>query len=238
MDPAYEKISRRISCRTRRPLPTAFAKRLVQAHPSRHGPARTYLGLLVKCRAVLIWQDPIPPSIIRWSTRIDMAALKETRPASGLSMPQLVRTAWASASTYPRQRQARRRQWRAHPPRAAEGLGGQPAGRARPPCSATLEAIRRDFNASAHGRQEDLACRPDRARRLSRRWRHAASRAGGAPSACPSHPAAWMPSAEQTDVESPSRCSSRVADGFRNYLGKGHDSRRRPRTAVDRAAAC
>ena len=94
------------------------------------GPVARYLGPEVPAET-LLWQDPIPAVTHELIDAEDIASLKGQILASGLSVSQLVSTAWASAVVLPRQRQARRRQRRAHPPRAAERVGGQrprPAG--------------------------------------------------------------------------------------------------------------
>ena len=97
-DPAYEKISRRFhgeSGSVRRRLRPG----VVQADAPRHGPARAYLGPEVPAEE-LIWQDPIPAVNHKLIGVKDIAALKGKILASGLSVSQLVSTAWASASTF------------------------------------------------------------------------------------------------------------------------------------------
>ena len=120
------------------------------------GPVSRYLGPWVP--EPQLWQDPVPAVDHELIDDADIAALKAKILASGLSISQLVSTAWASAATLPRHRQARRGQRGADPPRAAEGLGGQRAGRAGRRCSQTLEQIQQDFNgAQSGGKQVSLA---------------------------------------------------------------------------------
>ncbi len=138
--------------------------RLVQADASRHGPASRYLGPLVPKEA-LIWQDPVPAVDHPLVSEQDIAALKAKILASGLSISQLVSTAWASASTFrgsdkrggangARIRLAPQKDWEVNQPtRAQEG-----AGQAR----SDPEGVQR----VAIGREKSLARRSDRARRL------------------------------------------------------------------------
>jgi catalase-peroxidase len=120
-----------------------------------------YLGPLVP-KEELIWQDPIPAVDHPLIGEQDIAALKAKILASGLSFRSSSRPPGLGLDL-PRLRQARRRQRRAHSPRAAEGLGGQPAGAAREGAQ-KLEGIQKEFR-----RQESLARRPDRSRRQRRR---------------------------------------------------------------------
>ena len=123
MDPAYEKISRRFH-KNPQEFAEAFAKAWYKLTHRDMGPIQLYRGKLVP-KEPLIWQDPIPAVDHPLIDDKDIAALKAKILASGLSVSQLASTAWASASTFREFRQARRRQRRAHSPRAAEGLGGQ-----------------------------------------------------------------------------------------------------------------
>src|SRR4029077_8720589 len=135
-DPEFEKISRRFL-----DDPQAFADAFAHAwfkliHRDM-GPRARYLGPEVP-KEEFLWQDPIPAVNHKLVDDKDIASLKSKVLASGLSVSQLVSAAWASASTFrgsdkgggghfSRLRQARRRQLCAHSPRAAEGLGSQPA---------------------------------------------------------------------------------------------------------------
>ena len=127
------------------------------------GPRARYLGKLVP-KEVLIWQDPVPAVDHPLVDDKDIAALKEKIAASGLSIAQLVGTAWASASTFrggdkrggangARIRLAPQKDWEVNQPAELEKV------------LATLEGIQKDFNGAHDGRQEDLAGRPDRAGR-------------------------------------------------------------------------
>ena len=171
-DPAYEKISRRF-LEHPEAVRRRLRPRLVQADPPRHGPARA-LPRVRRCRPKsCIWQDPIPAVDHPLIDAQDIAALKDKILASGLSVSRAGVDRLGVGLHLPRLRQARRRQRRAHSPRAAEGLGRSISRRSSPRCSKTLEGIQSDFNSAAVGRQEGLARRSDRARRLRRR------RAGG-----------------------------------------------------------
>ena len=146
-DPAYEKISRRFYEHPDQ-FADAFARAWFKLTHRDMGPIVRYLGPLVP-KETLIWQDPIPAVNHPLIGEKDIAALKAKilgrrpfgvaarldRLGLGLDLPRL--------------RQARRRQRRAHPPCAAEGLGGQRAGPARDGARQKLEAIQKEFNASA-----------------------------------------------------------------------------------------
>jgi catalase-peroxidase len=124
MDPIYEPIARAST----RPggLRRRLRPRLVQADPPRHGPARRYLGPEVPAEE-LIWQDPVPAVDHPLIDAQDIAGLKARILASGLSVSELVTTAWASASTFrgsDKRGGANGARIRLAP---QKGLGGQPA---------------------------------------------------------------------------------------------------------------
>jgi catalase-peroxidase len=98
MDPAYEKISRRFHANPDQ-FADAFARAWFKLTHRDMGPKERYLGSEVP-KEVLIWQDPIPPAHNKLIKDKDIKALKEKILASGLSISELVSTAWASASTY------------------------------------------------------------------------------------------------------------------------------------------
>ena len=131
VDPEYRKI-----CERFRADPAYFADAFARAwfklcHRDM-GPKARYLGPEVPAED-LIWQDPIPsPDYGPIDRRDDIAALKEKIAGLRPSVAELVTTAWASACDLSRLGPSRRRQWRAHPPRAAKGLGRQRAGQAGP----------------------------------------------------------------------------------------------------------
>src|SRR5579885_130759 len=98
-DPAYEKISRRFY-ENPKEFADAFARAWFKLTHRDMGPRARYLGPLVP-KEVLIWQDPVPaPNRKTMIGDKDVAALKAKILASGLSVPQLVSAAWASASTF------------------------------------------------------------------------------------------------------------------------------------------
>ena len=160
IDPAYEEISRRFH-ENPDEFRLAFAKAWYKLLHRDMGPVSRYLGPWVAGAAALA--GPGPRRRPRLVGDEDVAGLKAKVLDSGLSVEQLVGTAWASAATLPRHRQAGRRQRRPHPPRAAEGLGGQPAGELAAVLE-TLEEVQQEFNGA--GGAAGLAGRPDRARRL------------------------------------------------------------------------
>ncbi len=147
-DPAYEKISRRFYEHPDQ-FADAFARAWFKLTHRDMGPIQRYLGPLVP-KETLIWQDPIPAVDHPLIDAQDIAALKAKILASGLSVSQLVSTAWASASTFrgsdkrggangARIRLAPQKDWAVNnPPELAKVLQ-------------TLEAIQSAFNASATG---------------------------------------------------------------------------------------
>ena len=125
-DPVYEKISRRFYEHPDE-FADAFARAWFKLTHRDMGPIVRYLGPLVP-KEELIWQDPIPAVNHELVGDKDIAALKAKILASGLSVSQLVSTAWASASTFrgsDKRGGANGARIRLSP---AEGLGGQPAG--------------------------------------------------------------------------------------------------------------
>ncbi|HVZ13263.1 MAG TPA: catalase/peroxidase HPI, partial [Bauldia sp.] len=147
-DPAYEKISRRFYEHPDQ-FADAFARAWFKLTHRDMGPRARYLGPLVP-KEVLIWQDPIPAVDHKLIDDKDIADLKAKVLASGLAVPELVSTAWASASTFrgsdkrggangARVRLAPQKDWEVN----------QPAQLAK--VLAKLEAIRKEFNASAAG---------------------------------------------------------------------------------------
>ena len=157
MDPAYEKISRRFYEHPDQ-FADAFARAWFKLTHRDMGPIVRYLGPLVP-KEELIWQDPIPTVNHPLIGEQDIAALKAKILASGLSVSQLVSTAWASASTF----RGSDKRGGANGARirlsAAEGLGRQSAG--------SVEDGSAEARSDPEGvRQEGLACRRDRSRRL------------------------------------------------------------------------
>ncbi|SDY27906.1 catalase-peroxidase [Lysobacter sp. yr284] len=210
-DPAYEKISRRFFENPDQ-FADAFARAWFKLTHRDMGPRVRYLGKEVPAEE-LIWQDPIPAVDHALIDAGDIAALKARILASGLSVSELVSTAWASASTFrgsdkrggangARIRLAPQKDWEVN----------QPAQLAK--VLATLEGIQTDFNASAGGGKKvslaDLIVLGGAAG-----VEQAANNAGVAVEV-PFAPGRMDASAEQTDVDSFAVLEP-LADGFRNY---------------------
>ena len=163
MDPVYEPIARRFHEHPQE-LADAFAKAWFKLTHRDMGPRSRYLGPLVPSEPQL-WQDPVPAVSHPLVGAQDVAALKEKILASGLSVSQLVSTAWASASTFrgtdkrggangARIRLAPQNGWAVNDPaQLAQVL-------------ATLEVDPAGVRGAGHRRYADLARRPDRAGRL------------------------------------------------------------------------
>ncbi|GMV21512.1 MAG: catalase-peroxidase [Acidimicrobiia bacterium] len=212
MDPIYEKISRRFLEHPDQ-FADAFARAWFKLTHRDMGPIQRYLGPLVP-KEVLIWQDPIPAANHPLVDDADVQALKAKVLASGLSVPELVSTAWASASTYrgsdkrggangARVRLAPQKDWEVNnPAQLAKVL-------------ATLEGIQQDFNgAQKNGKRISLA---DLIVLAGNAGVEKAARDGGNPVEVPFTPGRMDASQEQTDVESFAVMEPK-ADGFRNYL--------------------
>jgi catalase-peroxidase len=215
MDPAYEKISRRY-LQNPQEFADAFARAWFKLTHRDMGPVARYLGPLVPTEE-LLWQDPVPAVDHPLVDAQDVSALKAKVLASGLSIPQLVRTAWASASTFrgsdkrggangARIRLAPQKDWEAN----------DPAELAR--VLSTLEDIRQGFNGAQQGGKRislaDLIVLGGSAAI------EAAARQGGSDISVPFTPGRTDASLEQTDVNA-FEVLEPVADGFRNYVRKG-----------------
>ncbi len=228
VDPAYEKISRRFLDN-----PQAFAEAFARAwFKLTHrdlGPKSRYLGPEVP-KEDLLWQDPLPTVHHPLIDEADVAALKARVLASGLSVSELVGTAWASASTFrgsdkrggangARLRLAPQKDWAANQPEQLAGV------------LATLEGIRGEFNRTATGgKQVSLADLIVLAGNAG--IEQAASQAGHAVNV-PFSAGRADASQEQTDVESFAVLEP-IADGFRNYL-KGRYSVPAEALLIDKA---
>jgi catalase-peroxidase len=216
MDPAYAKISKRFH-ENPQEFADAFAKAWFKLTHRDMGPRSRYLGSLVPSEPQL-WQDPVPPVAGELIGAADIASLKTQILTSGLSASQLVSTAWASASTF----------------RGTDKRGGANGGRIRlapqkdwavnnPPALAkalnTLEGIQKTFNAAQGGKKSvslaDLIVLGGCAAVEQ------AAKKAGFDIQVPFKPGRTDASQEQTDVESFS-VLEQTADGFRNYLGNGH----------------
>ncbi|HUJ94116.1 MAG TPA: catalase/peroxidase HPI [Terriglobales bacterium] len=211
-DPAYEKISRRFYEHPDQ-FADAFARAWFKLTHRDMGPIVRYLGPLVP-KEHLPWQDPIPAVNHPLVNEQDIAALKAKILASGLSVSQLVSTAWASASTFrgsdkrggangARIRLAPQKNWEVN----------QPAELAK--VLQKLEAIQKEFNASASGGKKvslaDLIVLGGNAAIEK------AAKAAGFDVKVPFTPGRMDASQEQTDVESFEPLEPK-ADGFRNYI--------------------
>jgi catalase-peroxidase len=181
------------------------------------GPISRYLGPDVPSEE-LLWQDPVPAVTHELIGEQDIATLKARILASGLSIGQLVSTAWASASTFrgsdkrggangARIRLAPQKDWEVNEPaRLAKAL-------------ATLKGIQKDFNQSqSSGKKVSLA---DLIVLGGCAAVEAAAKKAGHDVRVPFSPGRTDASQEQTDVESFAPLEPK-ADGFRNYLGNGH----------------
>ena len=214
-DPVYEKISRRF-LENPDQFADAFARAWFKLTHRDMGPLARYLGQLVP-KEGLIWQDPIPAVDHPFIDAQDMAALKAKILASGLSISQLVTTAWASAATFrgsdkrggangARIRLAPQKHWEVN----------QPAELAK--VLQKLEAIQKDFNgAPSGGKKVSLA---DLIVLGGCAAVEAAAKKAGQDVKVPFSPGRMDASQEQTDVDSFAVLEP-AADGFRNHARKG-----------------
>ena len=220
MDPDYEKISRRF-----REHPDEFADAFARAwfkltHRDM-GPRSRYLGPEVPAED-LIWQDPVPAVDHKLIDAKDIADLKAKILASGLSVSELVGTAWASASTFrgsdkrggangARIRLAPQKDWEVNQPAALAKV------------LLKLEAIQNEFNSSSQsngskGKKVSLA---DLIVLAGNAAVEEAAKKAGHEVKVPFSPGRTDASQEQTDVHSFAVLEP-AADGFRNYVRKGH----------------
>ncbi len=210
-DPAYEKISRRFH-QDPQAFADAFARAWFKLTHRDMGPKALYLGPEVPAET-LIWQDPVPAVDHPLVDAQDVAQLKTRILTSGLTVAELVATAWAAASTFrgsdkrggangARIRLAPQKDWEANdPPQLARVLG-------------VLEGIQRDFNAQAAGGKRislaDLVVLGGNAAVES------AAQEAGQPVELPFRPGRTDASQDQTDVQSFAVLEPQ-ADGFRNF---------------------
>jgi catalase-peroxidase len=216
MDPIYEPISRRFMT-DHEAFADAFARAWFKLTHRDMGPKVRYLGPEVPAED-LIWQDPVPAVDHELADAADIAALKRQVLSSGLSVSQLVSTAWAAASSF----------------RGSDKRGGANGGRIRlepqngwevnePDRLATvlrvLEGIQQSFNAAqAGGKKVSLA---DVIVLAGSAAVEQAARDAGVEIEVPFAPGRTDASQEHTDTESFAVLEP-AADGFRNYLGKGN----------------
>jgi len=219
MDPIYEKISRRF-LENPQELADAFSKAWFKLTHRDMGPLSRYLGPLVP-KEPLIWQDPVPAVDHELIGEQDIAALKGIiLKTEGLSISQLVTTAWASAATFrgtdkrggangARIRLAPQKDWEVN----------QPAELAK--ILAILEAIQKDFNAvQSGGKKVSLA---DLIVLGGCVAVEEAAKKAGHDVKVPFSPGRTDATQEQTGVHSFAVLEP-VADGFRNYIHKGQES--------------
>jgi catalase-peroxidase len=216
MDPAYEKISRHFMVNPAE-FADAYARAWFKLTHRDMGPRARYLGALVPAE-VLIWQDPVAAVDHTLVDAQDIAALKAKLLASGLSIAQLVTTAWASASTFrgsdkrggangARIRLAPQKDWEVN----------QPAQLAQ--VLAKLEAVQKEFNgAQAAGKKISLA---DLIVLGGCAAVEAAAKKAGVEATVPFEPGRTDATQAQTDVASFAPLEP-TADGFRNYIRPGH----------------
>jgi catalase-peroxidase len=212
VDPAYEKISRRFHENPDQ-FADAFARAWFKLTHRDMGPRARYLGPEVP-KEDLLWQDPVPAVDHKLIDAQDIAALKGKILASGLSIPQLVTTAWASAATFrgsdkrggangARIRLAPQKDWAVNQPAELATVLSK------------LEAIQKEFNAAQTGGKKvslaDLIVLGGGAAIEQ------AAKAAGQTIEVPFTPGRTDASQDQTDVESFAVLEP-VADGFRNFL--------------------
>ncbi len=218
IDPIYEKISRRFLDHPEE-FADAFARAWFKLTHRDMGPIARYLGPLVP-KEQLIWQDPVPAVDHELIDAQDKTALSAKILASGLSISQLVSTAWASASTFrgsdkrggangARIRLAPQKDWEVN----------QPAELAK--VLSTLETIQKEFNAAqAGGKKVSLA---DLIVLGGSAAIEEAAKKAGNDVKVPFSPGRTDATQEQTDVASFAVLEP-TADGFRNYIRKGGEA--------------
>jgi catalase-peroxidase len=208
-DPIYEPIARRFLANPDQ-LADAFARAWFKLIHRDMGPLSRYLGPEMPAEE-LLWQDPIPAVDHELVNDSDVAALKSKILASGLSVPQLVSTAWAAASTFRgsdkrgganggRLRLAPQKFWQANQPEQLANVLGK------------LENIQNEFNSG--GKKISLA---DLIVLAGNAGVEQAAKNAGHSVTVPFTPGRMDASQEQTDVESFGFLEP-IADGFRNYL--------------------
>jgi len=229
VDPAYEKVSRRFY-ENPEAFADAFARAWFKLTHRDMGPRARYLGPEVPAE-VLIWQDPVPAVDHTLVDANDVANLKKKVLDSGLTVAQLVSTAWASASTF----------------RGSDKRGGANGGRIRlapqkywevnNPVELSkvldkLEAIQKEFNASQSGGKKismaDLIVLAGCA------GVEQAAKNSGHTVTVPFTPGRTDATAEQTDVES-FEVLEPIADGFRNYINKSRSKSSAEDLLIDKA---
>ncbi|MBK9277028.1 MAG: catalase/peroxidase HPI [Candidatus Obscuribacter sp.] len=215
-DPEYSRIARRFQ-QNPEEFKLAFAKAWFKLTHRDMGPRSRYLGAEVPKEA-LIWQDPVPAADYKMIEASDVAALKGKILASGLTVPELVRTAWASAATFrgtdkrggangARIRLAPEKNWAVNDPEELSKV------------LKVLEGIQSDFNKRKDGKKVSLA---DLIVLGGSAAVEAAAKKAGYDVKVPFEPGRTDASQEQTDVSSVAVLEP-TADGFRNYYGKSNE---------------
>jgi len=217
-DPSYEKISREYLAKPEL-FADAFAKAWFKLTHRDMGPIARYLGPLVP-KEQLIWQDPVPAVDHKLVGEQEIEALKAKILASGVSVPQLVATAWASASTFrggdkrggangARIRLAPQKFWVANQP---EQLGM---------VLDALETVQKEFNTAQNGSGKRVSL-ADLIVLGGGAAIEAAAKQAGHDVEVPFAPGRTDATPEQTDIHSFAPLEP-IADGFRNYLRPGHE---------------
>ena len=218
-DPAYEKISRRFFQHPQE-FADAFAKAWYKLTHRDMGPISRYLGPLV-AKEPQLWQDPVPAVDHPLIGEQDIAALKTNILASGLSISQLVTTAWASAATFrgsdkrggangARIRLVPQKDWDVNQPTALAKVLGK------------LESIQKEFNSSqSNGNKGKKVSLADLIVLGGNAAVEEAAKKAGHSVKVPFSPGRTDASQEQTDAHSFAPLEP-TADGFRNYFRIGH----------------
>ena len=226
-DPEYAKVTKRFLDDPKQ-FELAFAKAWFKLTHRDMGPRARYLGKKVP-KEELIWQDPIPAPSKKLVSAGDIANLKKKILASGLTVPELVRTAWASASSFretdmrggangARVRLAPQKDWKAnHPPELAKVLS-------------VLEEVQTAFNKSSKGAKISLA---DTIVLGGVAAVEKAAKDAGVTVKVPFKPGRGDATEAQTDAASFAALEP-TADGFRNYLAENAaDAQGRKRSPAD-----
>ncbi len=229
VDPAYRKIAERF-LQNSSEFELAFAKAWFKLTHRDMGPRARYIGTEVPTEA-LIWQDPVPAVDHPLIDAADVSSLKAKILASGLTVPELVRTAWASAATFrdsdlrggangARIRLAPQKDWEVNNPRELASVLKR------------LEGIQKDFNrAQSGGKKVSLA---DLVVLGGDAAIEQAAKKAGKDVQIPFTPGRTDATQAQTDVASFAVLEP-TADGFRNYFGNGN-ARSPAEMLVDRAS--
>lgn len=227
-DPAYRKITQRW-LNSPQEFEPAFARAWFKLTHRDMGPSSRYVGSLVPTET-FIWQDPLPVANYKQIDSTDATKLKSAILSSGLTVPQLVRTAWASAASYrdtdkrggangARIRLSPQKDWQANDPKELSRV------------LSVLERVQKDFNARSGQKRVSLA---DVIVLGGAAAIEKAANDGGYKVEVPFAPGRTDATQEATDVNSFAVLEPQ-ADGFRNYLKAGYE--RPPAEAlVERAA--